>query len=124
MVNQYKGVKGGNPAMRPVKVLKKHTCINCGASFDKLIDAHKLPKAIMCVKCHNAKSIPVRCSDCRKMNSHTFSVTKQSDPWKVYLNQDYKLYWMCNGCVGSANTNISYDRHDDFADYGDDPYYS
>jgi hypothetical protein len=60
----FKGVRGGNPALRPVKVLAKVPCRSCGRMMTTKVVVGATVSQHACSYCVSQKPARVECREC------------------------------------------------------------
>lgn len=68
----FKGVRGGNPALRPVKVLAKVPCKSCGRMMTTMVVAGATVSQHACSYCVSQKVTRVACRACASNKGKTY----------------------------------------------------
>lgn len=68
----FKGVRGGNPALRPVKVLAKVPCHSCGRMMTTMVVEGATYSQHACSYCVSQKPSRVKCRACSNTNGKTY----------------------------------------------------
>lgn len=100
-MNSYKGIRGGNPAMRPEKVMLTYSCPTCGKPTNALVDAGRRGKheCDSCRKLRNQQQQGIFKHDekCRGCGT-TKNVTYAPEAFNVEVYGEYANVSLCKQC--------------------------
>lgn len=70
--SEFKGVRGGNPALRPLKVMAKVPCKSCGRMMTTKVVEGATVSQHACSYCVSQKSARVECQECGSNKGKTY----------------------------------------------------
>lgn len=87
----FKGVRGGNPAMRPLKIVAKVPCKSCGRTMTTKIVFGAMVSQHDCSYCVSQKPARVKCQECGSNTGKTYLRYAKSPvylyPGKFYFHK-------------------------------------